>query len=54
MANKNFISLRGKYVCDENRINPLFSNIQECFDDMMLSMVQRWYNRLTRAPLSRF
>ena len=47
MANKNFISLRGKYVCDENRINPLFNNAQECFDDMMQSMVQRWYNRLT-------
>ena len=47
MTNKNFISLRGNYVCDENRINPLFSNVQECFDDMMLSMVQRWYNRLT-------
>ena len=47
MINKNFISLRGNYVCDENRINPLFNNAQECFDDMMLSMVQRWYDRLT-------
>lgn len=47
MTNKNFISLRGNYVCDENRINPLFNNAQECFDDMMLSMVQRWYERLT-------
>lgn len=47
MTNKNFISLHGNYVCDENRINPLFNNAQECFDDMMQSMVQRWYERLT-------
>lgn len=47
MTNKNFISLHSNYVSDENRINPLFDNIQECFDDLMFSMVQRWYNRLT-------
>lgn len=47
MTSKNFISLHGNYVCDENRINPLFNNAQECFDDMMQSMVQRWYERLT-------
>ena len=47
MANKNFISLHSNYVCDENRINPLFDNVQECFDTMMLDMVRRWYRRLT-------
>lgn len=47
MANKNFINLRSHYVPDEIRVNPLFDNAQECFDAMMLSMVQRWYDRLT-------
>ena len=47
MTNKNFINLRSHYVPDEIRVNPLFNNVQECFDAMMLSMVQRWYDRLT-------
>lgn len=47
MTNKNFISLRIRYVPDENRINPPSDNVQECFDTAMLNMVQRWYDRLT-------
>lgn len=47
MTNKNFINLHPHYVPDEIRVNPLFNNVQECFDAMMLSMVQRWYDRLT-------
>lgn len=47
MTNKIFISLNPRYVPDEVRINPPFDNAQECFEAMMLSMVQRWYDRLT-------
>lgn len=47
MTNKNFINLHPRYVPDEIRVNPLFNNAQECFDEMMLNMVQRWYERLT-------
>lgn len=47
MTNKNFISLNTHCVPDEIRVNPLFDNVQECFDTTMLDMVQRWYERLT-------
>ena len=47
MTNKNFINLNNQYVYSENHVEALFNNAQECFDAMMLSMVQRWYDRLT-------
>lgn len=47
MTNKNFINLYPHYVYSENHVEALFNNVQECFDAMMLSMVQRWYDHLT-------
>lgn len=47
MANKNFINLNNQYVYSENRVEASLNNVQECFDAMMLSMVHRWYDRLT-------
>lgn len=47
MTNKNFIRLTNHFVSEEVRVNPSIDNVRECFDAAMLSMVQRWYDRLT-------
>lgn len=47
MTNKNFIRLTNYFVSEEVRVNPSIDNVHEYFDAAMLSMVQRWYDRLT-------
>lgn len=47
MTNKNFIRLNKHFVSEEVRVNPSIDNVRECFNATMLSMVQRWYDRLT-------